>query len=137
MSTERFPFARQRPWSALLPAVFHDPERSVVEVDDVSLSVRYGPFLTTTPWSNVADVTVTGPYRWFRAIGPRLSLGDRGATYGTATDRGVCISFHRPVTGLFGAHRIHPGLTVTVEDPDGLAAAIRTRLNRTDPDAPG
>jgi hypothetical protein len=127
--TERFAFARQKPWSTLLPAPFQDPDRAVVEVNDLALSVRFGPFLTTTPWTNVADVTVSGPYRWYRAIGPRLSLKDRGVTYGTAPDRGACISFHEPVAGLFGSRRVHPGLTVTVEDPDALAAAVRARIS--------
>lgn len=137
MPTQRFPFARQQPWTTLLPATFHEPDRAAVEVSDLALSVRYGPFLTTTAWDNVAEATVTGPYRWYRAIGPRLSLKDRGVTYGTATDRGVCISFHRPVTGLFGAKRVHPALTVTVEDPDGLVEAVRARLTPSSPGEPG
>jgi hypothetical protein len=126
--TERFPFATQRPWRAVLPGAFVDPERSGVELNDLALSVRYGPFLTTTPWNNVRDVTVTGPFRWYRAIGPRLSLADRGVTYGTSTEAGVCVSFHEPVQGLFAGRRVHPGLTVTVADPEGLAAAIRARM---------
>lgn len=136
VQTERFAFARQRPWSTILPAAFHAPDRAAVELSDLALSVRFGPFLTTTPWVNVRDVSVSGPYRWFRAIGPRMSLVDRGVTYGTATDRGVCIRFHEPVAGLFGARRLHPGLTVTVEDPEGLAAAVRARLT-ANPGGPG
>jgi len=37
----------------------------------------------------------------------------------------VCLEFHEPVTGIdpLGLIR-HPGLTVTVADPEGLAAAL-------------
>lgn len=132
MTTQRFAFARRQPWERVLPDAFLDPDRAVVEVNDLALSVRFGPFLTTSPWDNVRDVTPTGPYAWFRVIGPRLSLKDRGVTYGTATDAGVCVTFHRPVPGLFGARRVHPGVTVTVEDPDALVAAVRAHLNRAD-----
>jgi hypothetical protein len=128
--TERFPFATEAPWSRLLPSPFREPPRAVVECNDVGLSARYGPFRVTTPWSNVRAVSVTGPYRWFRAIGPRLSLTDRGVTFGTAAAAGVCIQFHRPVAALFGRREVHPGLTVTAADPDGLVAAI---LRRTGP----
>jgi hypothetical protein len=135
--TQRFRFARQRPWETLLPSFLVAPERAAVELNDVGISVRFGPFLTTTAWTNVADVQVTGPFRWYRAIGPRLSLSDRGATYGTSTAGGVCLSFHRPVSGLFGAKRVHPGLTVTVEDPQALADAVRARITPAGPDARG
>lgn len=137
MPTQRFSFARQEPWSRLLPAALTDPDRSVVEVSDLALSVRFGPFLTTTAWTNVADVTVTGPFRWFRVVGPHLSLEDRGVTYGTATDAGVCVTFHEPVSGLLGSRRVHPGMTVTVADPGALADAVRAHLNRAAPGARG
>lgn len=126
--TERFPFARQEPWSRLLPAAFQAPDRAVVEIGDLALSARFGPFLTTTAWTNVAGIERSGPLRWYRVIGPHLSLADRGVTYGTATEGGVCVRFHEPVAGLFGSRRVHPGLTVTVEDPDGLVAAIERHL---------
>lgn len=127
VTTERFPFAAETPWSRLLPSLLLEPPRAVVECNDVGLSARFGPFLVTTPWSNVRSVSTPGPFRWFRAIGPRLSLSDRGVTFGTATVGGVCVEFHRPVAALFGRREVHPGLTVTVADPDGLAATIRRR----------
>ena len=130
MTSERFPFAQESPWSRILPSTFTEPPSAVVECNEVGLSARFGPFTVTTPWSNVRDVSVTGPYRWFRAIGPRLSLSDRGVTFGTATRAGTCIGFHEPVAGLFGGRRVHPGLTVTVADPEGLAAAIEAAIGR-------
>ena len=50
---------------------------------------------------------------------------DRGLTFATNGDRGVCIKFHRSVRGIapLGLLR-HPALTVTVEDVDGLVARL-------------
>lgn len=73
---------------------------------------------------------ISREYRWFRAIGPRGSSADRGATFGTNAEAGACVRFHAPVPALFGERVPHPALTVTVEDPEALAAAIRGRLAR-------
>lgn len=92
------------------------------------LRTRFGPWLLDTTVDNVADVTVGGPYRPYRVIGPHLSLADRGVTFGTTTEAGVCVSFHEPVGALFGNRFVrHPGMTVTVQDPNGLAGLLRVR----------
>ncbi|WP_060711281.1 hypothetical protein [Pseudonocardia sp. HH130629-09] len=67
-----------------------------------------------------------------KALGARLSLADRGVTFGSATERGVCIRFHRPVPALdpFGTLR-HPGITVTIADPERLVAAVERYAERT------
>ena len=82
-----------------------------------ALGVRTAP-------SNVRAVSLTGPYHWYRAIGPRLSLADHGLTFGTTTTRGVCLQLRDPVPGIdpIGLIR-HPNLTLTVADP----AALRRR----------
>src|SRR5689334_8606234 len=77
------------------------PSRSGVTLDDEQLTVRFGPWVVTTPLANVASAEVTGPYNILRVIGgPRLSLRDRGLTFATTTDAGVCIAFVQPVRGL-------------------------------------
>ena len=84
------------------------------------LSARFGPWRLSTPLENVAGTEVTGPYQLLKVIGPpHLSLRDRGLTFATNRQRGVCIRFRRPV-GLLR----HPSLTVTVADPDALARAL-------------
>ena len=82
------PVRRRPPGRACCRRALRDPPRAVVECNESALSARYGPFLVTTPWRNVRAASVSGPYRWFRAIGPRLSLSDRGVTFGTATAAG-------------------------------------------------
>ena len=86
----------------------------------------FGPWTCQTPLANVRAVDITGPYRWFRVIGPRLSMADRGLTFGTTPARGVCLLLREPVTGIdpLGLLR-HPGLTLTVADPELFAAAVR------------
>jgi hypothetical protein len=105
----------------------HDGTAEVV-LDDVGVTARFGRFRVRTPWDNVRGAEVSGPFRWYRAIGPRMSLADRGVTFGSSTEGGTCIRFHRPVAALFGRRRVHPGLTVTVADPAALAAAIDARI---------
>lgn len=92
--------------------------------DDDRLLVRFGRLGLKTPLSNVASTKITEDYRWFKAIGPRASLADWGATFGTNARRGLCICFRQPVKALLWDFRRHPAVTVTVADPEGLAAAI-------------
>lgn len=99
------------------------PGSAWVGVDGDEIDVHFGAATVRTRRSNVAHVRRTGPYRWWRSIGIRLSLADRGATFGTSTRGGVCIAFHSPVRVLPGVRS--PGLTLTVADPVGLERALR------------
>jgi hypothetical protein len=62
-------------------------------------------------------VEITGPYSAVMTIGaPHLSLADRGLTFASNADRGVCIRFAEPVRGIEALGIIrHPALTVTVD----------------------
>jgi hypothetical protein len=94
---------------------------------DGRLVARFGPFSVDTPVANVAGYRLTGPYRWWRAIGPRASLADRGFTYGTSAHGGVCLEFGDPVPSRVVRGGRMETLTVTVDDPDGLARALEAR----------
>lgn len=99
--------------------------RSGLELDAAGLRVRFGPWLVETPLDNLAGAEVTGPFRAVRALGVRLSLADRGLTFGTTTERGVCLRFREPVPGIEPWGRIrHPALTVTVAEPELVAEAV-------------
>jgi hypothetical protein len=124
---ERFPFrfSAGARWAVPLITLGATERSSWVEVGGGRLRARFGPWRVDTPIENVAGAEVTGPYRTHRAIGLRLSISDHGVTFGSNAERGVCIRFHEPirtVTPLWPTP--HPNLTVTVEDPDGLVAAI-------------
>jgi hypothetical protein len=102
------------------------PERAWVELGDEQLEARYGPWRVRTARRNVASARATGPYALLKTAGPaRLAITDRGLTFASNGERGVCISFRAPVAGIdpFGLIR-HPELTVTVDDVDGLLEAL-------------
>jgi hypothetical protein len=105
------------------------PSNSFVEVTANDLTIRFGRWSLTTPLANVEGAEVSGPYSLVKVIGPpRLSIVDRGVTFATNPDRGVCIRFREAVPGAlpFGLLR-HPGATVTVEEPEALADALTSR----------
>jgi hypothetical protein len=103
--------------------------RANVTVEDDILHIRFGPWVVDTPTHNVEVVEETGPYRWWRAIGIRMSLVDRGITFGTTTTSGVCMKLKEPVSVHLGRLTVplrHPGITVTVDDPQALAGLLRS-----------
>lgn len=128
MTTVTFPF-RFHPVFRLAALPFGVRSDAAVELAEDQLLVRFGPWRVRTPLSNVREVQVTGPYAWPKVIGPpHLSFADRGLTFATNPDVGVCIRFSRAVPGIepSGVLR-HPSVTVTVED----AAALAELLDRT------
>jgi hypothetical protein len=99
------------------------PERDGVTLTDTSFIAKLGLFKLETPLENVDDAHVTRDYRWWTAIGPRLSHVDDGLTLGTNYKAGVCVHFREKVPSSLKRSG-HSALTVTVLDLDGLAAAL-------------
>ena len=125
---ERFEFefeGRFRPFLALLGVT---PGTALVTLTPERLVAHFGQWTCETPIDNIRDVCRTGPYRWYTAIGPRGSFVDRGLTFGTTTAGGICVLLREPVPGLapVGSLR-HPGITVTLADPDRFVASLRRR----------
>ena len=97
------------------------PGNSRVEVGDGMLRCRFGRWSLDTPLENISCVSETGPYRAYRAIGPRGSFADRGVTFGSTTRGGLCIEFVTPVPALLpGQGFRHPAATLTVADTTAL-----------------
>ncbi|QKE85645.1 hypothetical protein [Arthrobacter sp. NEB 688] len=126
MTTRRFDFAfdpRYRlaglPFGVL-------PATTWVEVGDGRLRARFSWWRLDTPLTNVAGVERSGGYAFVKTAGPpHLSLTDRGVTFATNGEQGVCVSFHEPVPAIDPTGTIrHPGATFTVADPDGFVAAL-------------
>lgn len=120
--TAEFAFRFDRAARPLLALLGVGPTTSGVSVDADRLEVRFGLGRVRTPSTNVVAAEESGPFRAWRALGPRLSLADRGLTFGTSVRGGVCVTFAEPVRGPFGLS--HPSLTVTVEHPADLVATL-------------
>jgi len=123
----RFGFSRTAdgvPWPSRLFGV--SESRSYVEVGPGGLVARFGPWLLRTTIDNIVDARITGPYKWWKVMGPaHYSFADHGITFATSTDRGVEISFCEPVPALAPTEAIrHPTLTVTVDDPETLMTVL-------------
>jgi hypothetical protein len=78
----------------------------------------------------VASGELTGGFSFARTAGPpHLSFADRGVSFTTNGDRALCLTFHEPVTVLDPTGLLrHPGATLAVADPEGLADALGLQL---------
>ena len=123
---EQFEMAFDPRFQLPLAALGVTPATAHVTVAADRLVACFGPWVCRTAPANVRAVRLTGPYRWHRAIGPRLSLADHRLTFGSTPARGVCLLFREPVPGIgpLGLIR-HPNLTLTAADPERLAATVR------------
>lgn len=125
---ETFEFAFEPRYKGLLRVLGVTPDTTLVTVTDDEFRVRFGGWKLVTPLANCTRTCLTGNYRWYKAIGARGSFKDRGVTFGTSTERGVCVLFAEPVPALVPGNLLkHPGCTVTVEDGEGLRAALAAR----------
>jgi hypothetical protein len=121
-----FEFAFDPRYRAASLAFGITPRTARVLVGKGELLAKFGPWRVHTALDNIVGTTPTGPYTFIKTGGPaRLSFTDRGLTFATNGDHGLCIEFAVPVTGLDPTGLLkHPGLTVTVADIPGLAAAL-------------
>ena len=120
---DTYPYQVDTPFLPLLLLSGFRPRRDGVTIADGRLTAKLGWFELSTEMSNVAGGHITRGYRWWRAVGPRLSFKDDGLTFGTNARAGVCIHFRSKVPSLLRPSG-HSALTVTVEDLDGLVAAV-------------
>ncbi len=95
-----------------------------VDLDEDSLTARFGRVRTTTPIANIRSWRIEGPWLWITAIGIRVSLRHRDITFGGSHRGGVRLDFHEPIR--VGPLK-PPALYVTVEDLEGLGAALAAR----------
>ena len=121
-----FPFAFTAPYRAAALVFGVTPNTTSVRVEEDELRVRFGPWSMRTPIANIAGSELTGGFAFFKTAGPpHLSFSDRGVTFATNGDRALCVRFHQPVPAIDPTRTLkHPGATLTVADPDGLARAL-------------
>lgn len=123
MSDQFFPYEFDNRWKALFTVLRVGGDDGVTVGDDGSLVATYGRTKVVTTLDNVHHTQITGPHRWYTAVGLRLSFADDGVTFGTNHRRGLCIEFVERVPKVIGM-RPHSALWVSVADPEGLAVAI-------------
>ena len=124
--TQTFSFAFDRRYAVVLRGFGVTRDRASLTVDDAELRVRFGLLTLVTPRANIREAVVTGPHKPVRAIGIRMSLKDRGLTFGSAVERTTCIEFVEPVRAQPFDIASHPALTVSVEEPDALAELLNS-----------
>jgi hypothetical protein len=87
------------------------------------LVATFGFLQVVTPLNNVVGAHLTQDYRWWTAVGARMSRADDGLTFGTNARAGVCIHFDQKVPSRLRRSG-HSALTVTVADLQGLIMAL-------------
>ena len=125
-SWSRHEFAWQRAYRvAALPFGIR-PATAWVEVGPEGLRARFGPWRLSTTLANISGHQRTGDYGFLKTAGPaHLSFADRGVTFATNGDEGLCVCFEQRVPAIDPTRRItHPGATFTVRDVAALAAEI-------------
>jgi hypothetical protein len=97
------------------------PGHATVFLDGERLAARFGFFRAETSLVNIARWDITGPYRWWRAVGVRRTFGTNDLSFGGSAHGGVCLHFREPVP--VGRLRV-TDLYLTVDDLEGLGAAL-------------
>ena len=118
-----FPYRFDKRWNALFFALGVDDKDGVNITRKGELTATFGRFKVKTKLDNIDHTLVTGPHRWYTAVGLRLSLTDDGLTFGTNHHKGLSIAFVEKIPRVIGFKK-HATLWVSVVDPEGLAAAI-------------
>ena len=123
MKTQYFPYRLDKRWSALFFALGMRKSDGVSITHTGELIATFGLFKVKTTLANVDHTEITGPHRWYTAVGLRLSMTDDGITFGTNHHKGLSIAFVKKIPRVIG-FRKHSLLWVSVADPEGLAKAI-------------
>ena len=126
MKAKFFPYRLDKRWTVLFFALGVDDKDGVTITGKGELTATFGRFKVKTTVANVDHTLVTGPHRWYTAVGLRLSFADDGLTFGTNHRKGLSIAFVAKIPKVVGFKK-HSTLWVSVADPDGLAAAIEEK----------
>ena len=122
--TEYFGYAIDKRYlPVLLPLLLWPAKDGVLITDQGCFVATFGPFKVATELSNITGAHITRNYRWWTAVGVRMSRADDGLTFGTNRNAGVCVHFGEKVSSPLRRSG-HSALTVTVADLQGLTTAL-------------
>lgn len=123
-ATISFPIRLDRRARPLLLAFGVSPGSAWLRLEPDRVVARFGFSQAEIPLADVERWDVTGPYRWWRAIGIRGTPGEPEITYGGSTRGGLCLHLRAPVRiAWINVRRFY----VTVDDLEGLGAALAAR----------
>lgn len=84
---------------------------------------RFGPFKLRTTFANIERWEISGPYRWYMAIGMRGTPGKPEATFGGSAHGGVALMLREPQEwNWFPRLR---ELYLTLDDLEGFATELQ------------
>ena len=116
-----FPIRLQPSLRPLLLLFGVRPGHATVRLESERLVARFGFFGAETPVANISRWDITGPYRWWRAVGVRRTLGTHDLSFGGSAHGGLCLHFREPIrVGRLGVTDLY----LTVDDLDGLGEAL-------------
>jgi hypothetical protein len=100
------------------------PRTAWLRIEPDRIVSRFGFSRAEIPFADIERWSITGPYRWWRALGIRKAVTKPELTYGGSSHGGVGLHLRRPVR----IARIQVrDFYVTVDDLEGLAAALTAR----------
>jgi hypothetical protein len=99
------------------------PEQAYVDLGE-TLEARFGWSRIATPVSNCVRWSIEGPWRPLTALGVRRSVRHGDITFAGTARGGVRVDFRDPPRYLVFRP---PAIYLTVEDLEGLAAALAAR----------
>jgi hypothetical protein len=119
-----FPIRLQRGLWPILLLFGVRPAVAFVRLDGDRLVARFGFFGARIPLADIARWDITGPYRWWRAVGVRATIGKPELTFGGSAHGGVCLHLREPVRiARLGVRDLY----LTVDDLEGFGAALAAR----------
>lgn len=122
--TVRFGYAIDKRYLPVLLPFFLRPARDGVTLTDGgNFRATFGLVKIETSLSNISGAHITRNYRWWTAVGVRMSRADDGLTFGTNHDAGVCVHFAERVPSPLRRGG-HSALTVTVAGLEALTTAL-------------
>jgi hypothetical protein len=119
-----FPISLQPGLRPILLLFGVHPGNAVVRLDDERLTARFGFFSAEAALTNIERWDITGPYRWWRAVGARRTVGTHDLSFGGSAHGGLCLHFRDRIP--VGRLRVSD-LYLTVDDLAGLGAALSAR----------
>ena len=122
-SRQVYPYQVDRRYLPVLLVFGFRPGHDSVRLEGDTFIATFGFVKVRTHRGNISGAHITRNYRWWTAVGARMSFVDDGLTLGTNHDAGVCIHFIRPVPSALRRSG-HSALTATVADLDGLVQEL-------------